>query len=227
MQDAGHGGKDPGAVAKGNVEKVYTLEAAKYVDKRLGELGVSSVMTRTSDVTLEPDARTKKVKSCGAKVCLSHHFNAGGGLGAEFIHSIYVDGKFEKILKEEFEKEGYPVRRIFSRKGSHGKDYYYMHRETGKVKTTIIEYDFLDGPNANKIKDKRYRQGMYECVVRAVCRYEGVKYKENTKGSTKKKQDSKKVLHRVQVGAFSDPKNAEKLAEELKKKGYPVYVVSE
>ncbi|MFU2014781.1 SPOR domain-containing protein [Peribacillus butanolivorans] len=37
--------------------------------------------------------------------------------------------------------------------------------------------------------------------------------------------DKKSVLHKVQVGAFSDEKNAEKLAIELKKKGYSVNVV--
>jgi N-acetyl-anhydromuramyl-L-alanine amidase AmpD len=43
-------------------------------------------------------------------------------------------------------------------------------------------------------------------------------------------EDKKKVLkadeiHRVQIGAFSDPKNAEKLASELKSKGYSAIVV--
>ncbi|MED3564015.1 SPOR domain-containing protein [Bacillus xiapuensis] len=31
----------------------------------------------------------------------------------------------------------------------------------------------------------------------------------------------------VQVGEFSDPKNAEKLADELKKKGYRTFKVNE
>jgi hypothetical protein len=52
-----------------------------------------------------------------------------------------------------------------------------MHRRTGAVQTTIIEYEFVDGDNSEKIKDKKYREGMYECVVRAVCRQEGISYK--------------------------------------------------
>lgn len=36
----------------------------------------------------------------------------------------------------------------------------------------------------------------------------------------------KKPIHRVQVGAFADKNNAEKLADELKKKGYQAIVVS-
>ena len=176
IQDAGHGGSDPGAVAKENTEKVYTLEAALYVDKRLGELGIPSDVTRSSDVTLNPDVRTSKVKKY--KKCISHHFNAGGGSGVEAIHSIYSNGSFEKLLIEEFTKAGYPVRPrpVYTRKNSSGRDYYYMHSRTGSCRTTILEYEFVDGPQSERIKDRSYREGMYECVVRAICREEGVSY---------------------------------------------------
>lgn len=186
IQDAGHGGSDSGAVAKGNTEKVYTLEAALYVDKRLAELGIASVMTRTSDVTVNPEARTAKVKKY--KKCISHHFNAGGGSGSETIHSIYSNGKFEQLLIEEFRKAGYPVRPkpVYSRKNSSGGDYYYMHRLTGNCRTTILEYEFVDGPQSEKIKDKTYREGMYECVIRAICREEGVSYGGPGSGQTPK-----------------------------------------
>jgi N-acetylmuramoyl-L-alanine amidase len=179
VQDPGHGGNDPGAVSHGNIEKVYTLEAALYVDKRLSDHGITSGMTRNSDVTLDEGPRVAAVKRSGAKKCLSHHFNAGGGSGLEVIHSIFSNGALAKLIVDEFRKVGYPVRprSTFSRKGSNGKDYYYMHRSTGAVETDIIEYDFVDGPQSEKIKDKVYREGMYECVVRAVCREEGVKYK--------------------------------------------------
>ncbi|MFD1780055.1 N-acetylmuramoyl-L-alanine amidase [Fredinandcohnia salidurans] len=176
IQDAGHGGSDPGAVAYGNTEKIYTLEAALYVDKRLAELGVASDLTRSSDVTINPEPRTTKVKKY--KKCISHHFNAGGGRGVETIHSIYSNGKFEQILIEEFRNAGYPVRPrpVYTRKNSSGGDYYYMHRLTGNCRTTILEYEFVDGPQSEKIKDKSYREGMYECVVRAICLDEGVSY---------------------------------------------------
>jgi len=176
IQDAGHGGSDPGAVADGNTEKVYTLEAALYVNKRLAELGIASDLTRSSDVTINPEPRTSKVKKY--KKCISHHFNAGGGSGVETIHSIYASGKFEQMLIEEFRKAGYPVRPrpVYTRKNSSGGDYYYMHRLTGNCRTTILEYEFVDGPQSDKIKDKAYREGMYECVVRAICLDEGVKY---------------------------------------------------
>ncbi|WP_180271575.1 N-acetylmuramoyl-L-alanine amidase [Fredinandcohnia onubensis] len=176
IQDAGHGGSDPGAVANGNTEKIYTLEAALYVDKRLAELGISSELTRSSDVTINPEPRTSKVKKY--KKCISHHFNSGGGSGVEAIHSIYSNGNFEQILIEEFRKARYPVRPrpVYTRKNSSGGDYYYMHRLTGNCRTTILEYEFVDGSQSEKIKNKSYREGMYECVVSAICLDEGVSY---------------------------------------------------
>lgn len=176
VQDAGHGGTDPGAVSRGNIEKEYTLEAALYVNKRLLEHGIESECTRYKDETLEENPRVTKVKNY--KYCISHHFNAGGGSGAETIHSIYANGQFEHTIIDEFKKANYPVRPrpvYFKKYGN--DDYYYMHRRTGKCRTTIIEYEFVDGPQSDNIKDKGYREGMYECVVKAICRHEGIAYK--------------------------------------------------
>src|SRR6185312_16307716 len=117
ISDAGHGGVDGGANAKGNLEKVYTLEAGLYVDKRLRQHGITSTVTRDKDVGMTNNQRTNLVKQY--KKCISHHYNAGGGKGAEFIHSIYSDGKFESLLVEEFSKAGYDIRPlpVYTRKG--------------------------------------------------------------------------------------------------------------
>ncbi len=229
IQDPGHGGTDPGACAKGNIEKNYTLEAATYVNKRLATHGITSDMTRTSDITLDETPRVNKVKSSGAKQCLSHHFNAGGGEGMELIHSIYSDGKFEKLIADEFKNAGFPLRprTIFTRKGSNGQDYYYMHRRTGAVSTTIIEYEFVDGDNAEKIKSKSYREGMYECVVRAICKQENVTHKPLI--SIKKSQLNvdkipEKSSNTYRLAKFVDTQSLE-LINNLKKEGYQILEV--
>jgi len=108
-------------------------------------------------------------------------------------------GKFEHNAGQtNFKKVGYPVRRVFCKPGNNGKDYYFMHRETGSCRMTIVEYDFIDGPNAAKLKGKKYREGMYECVVRAVCREEGVSYKPVVQPP--KPITTPGVLYKVQVG---------------------------
>ena len=178
INDAGHGETDGGASGYGFIEKYLTLEASQYVNDRLNELGIESTQTRTSDVGLDSKVRTNIVKSSGAKVCLSHHYNAfnGKASGVETIYSIYSDDKLARSIAYAIRDIGQPFRRVFSKKGTNG-DYYYMHRLTGAVKTIIIEYAFLDNvDDAKRIKDKDYRFSMYEAVVKVMCEYFDVQY---------------------------------------------------
>jgi N-acetylmuramoyl-L-alanine amidase len=222
INDAGHGGNDPGATSNGNIEKEYTLEAALYVQKRLKELGFDNDVTRSEDITLSNAERTNKVKQY--KYCISHHFNAGGGSGVEVIHSIYADGQFEHDIINNFRDAGYPVRPtpVYFKNNSKGQDYYFMHRETGPCRVTIVEYDFVDGPQSEKIKDKAYREGMYECVIKAICKRHGAEYRPKATDEYKAN-----VLYKVQVGAFTIRENAEKLLDELKEKGFNGFITTE
>ena len=81
--DAGHGGEDPGTIAGGITEKDYTLKISEYIHKRLDEMGIANELTRTSDVTLTPSERPKKVQSFYGNgndvIVVSNHINAGGG----------------------------------------------------------------------------------------------------------------------------------------------------
>lgn len=179
INDAGHGGSNPGASGFGQREKDWSLEASQYVNKRLNELGVQSTQTRTKDVTLDSTERTNIVKASKAEVCLSHHYNAFNAKaeGVETIHSVYSDDVLAKNIAYAIRDCGQKFRRVFSRAGNSG-DYYYMHRLTGAVKTIIIEYGFIDNAtDYNKIKSKDYRIKMYEAVVKVMCEYFKVSYK--------------------------------------------------
>src|SRR5699024_12541559 len=101
--DPGHGGNDPGAVGHGVKEKDYTLKISQYQAKRLRDHGFKVVMTREADTTLSNSTRTTRVKSSGAKVCISNHVNAASpsASGAETIHSIYSNGKLANMRSEE------------------------------------------------------------------------------------------------------------------------------
>lgn len=80
--DAGHGGTDGGAVGNGIIEKNLSLEISKYIHERLDELGVENTLIRNSDVTIDPDDRTKKIKDAYGNtndvLVVSNHINAGG-----------------------------------------------------------------------------------------------------------------------------------------------------
>lgn len=218
--DAGHGGYDPGGGTNNNwKEKDLALKISLYQQKRFNDLGVPVALTRKDDVYLSPEHRTKLVKESGAKYCLSNHINAGGGDGAEFIHSIYADGKLEHIMAEMIKSEGQNVRRIFTRNHPryHNKDYYFMHRETGAAKTTIVEYGFADSKKDDVNQLLENWKVYAEAIVKAYCSFLGYSYKPVIVEHPKEKQ---KGLYRVQIGAFSQKENAERLLENAKQAGF-------
>lgn len=182
--DVGHEGVapgfDPGAVnaSAGIKEADYNLKISLYQFDRFKELGVPVAITRTGDKKLDNNQRTNLIKQIGYQDCISNHNNAGGGDGAEFIHSIHSDGKFEEICKQEMVKAGQNVRRIFSRAlpSNAKQDYYFMHRNTGNVKTTIVEYAFIDSKGDDIIQLKNSYKQLAEAVVKAYCSYRGYKY---------------------------------------------------
>lgn len=182
--DAGHGGDDPGAVGNGLVEKNLTLQISNYQYARFQALGIPAALTRTTDVTLTPSQRTKLVRDSGAKYCISNHINAGGGEGVEAIYSIFSSAKLATMLAQAVADCGMKFRRVFTRSGTGGKDYYFMHRETGSVETIILEYGFIDNAtDAQKLKDnwKEYA----EAVVKAFCVFLGMPYTPPTSSPQK------------------------------------------
>lgn len=75
--DAGHGGKDPGAVSSAGIkEKNINLAVAKYLEKNLKRRGFNVVMTRSTDKFLELADRVRVAKKCNADLFVSVHANA-------------------------------------------------------------------------------------------------------------------------------------------------------
>lgn len=81
--DAGHGGKDSGAVGCQQMEKDIVLRATLELGGHLKNMGYDVRYTRTEDATLSVDARPKFANQNKANLFLSIHCNAGGGTGSE------------------------------------------------------------------------------------------------------------------------------------------------
>lgn len=181
--DAGHGGNDSGAVKDGLREKDFTLEASLYIAKRFKELGITCSQSRTTDTGMTNDVRTKKVRDSKADICYSLHFNAGPPTAdrVETIHSIHAEKSFRNLSENvaaAIAKVSGQNTKVYSRAlpNNAKSDYYFMHRQTGSVRTMIVEFQFMDGPNRAKLKDKDYRLKMYEALVEAHCKFYGIKY---------------------------------------------------
>jgi N-acetylmuramoyl-L-alanine amidase len=75
--DAGHGGKDPGAIGKSGLkEKGVNLRIAKYLVEELRRLGFEVVLTRDSDKFIELERRAEIANDINADLFLCVHSNA-------------------------------------------------------------------------------------------------------------------------------------------------------
>src|SRR3954467_2518056 len=73
--DAGHGGRDSGAVRRyGPPEKVVTLDVAQRLNRKLRESQIRTVMTRSSDVFIPLDQRVAIGNAQKNSVFVSIHF---------------------------------------------------------------------------------------------------------------------------------------------------------
>jgi len=179
--DAGHGGADPGASGNGVIEKEYNLKIANYIYNRLRELGIPTSIVRSTDVTLTPNERVNKILNAYGNsedvIVLSNHLNAGGGTGAEVVYALRNNDTLSRLILEEIANEGQGIRKWYQRRlpSDPSKDYYFIHRLTGRTEPVLIEYGFVDNAtDANFIRNNW--QDLAEAVVRAVSTYVGAPY---------------------------------------------------
>ena len=120
--DAGHGGKDPGCLANGLMEKTVTLDVAKKLGKMIEqELGIKVIYTRTEDEFVPLWKRTKIANDSGGKLFISLHVNASPNSSSArgFETFIIRPGKFDdatdvaqrenKVIELEDSPKNYPT----------------------------------------------------------------------------------------------------------------------
>lgn len=221
--DAGHGGSDPGAVANGLREKDVTLQIAKRIETILKNeyAGVATRMSRTGDQTVSLSQRTSAANAWSADVFLSIHVNAGGGTGYEdFIYNGKVGSAtiaLQNVMHAEITKQV-----DFRNRGKKRANFQVL-RES-RMSAILTENGFIDNrSDASKLKQSSYIERIARGHVNGLARALGIKKKPAPKPSAPEPSGK---LYRVQVGAFADKKNAERLAAELKKKGYQTYITN-
>ena len=84
--DAGHGGKDPGAIGLDGIqEKDIVLDIAKRLEKILTQRGFKVIMTRKDDEFISLQERTEVASKSEADLFVSIHANSSPARGADGI----------------------------------------------------------------------------------------------------------------------------------------------
>lgn len=165
------------------------MKIAEYLNNRFKELGVNSTLVRTTDETLTPTERVNRILNAYGNspdvLVISNHLNAGGGSGAEVIYALRNNDTLSKLILENLSEEGQTIRKAYQRRlpSDNTKDYYFMHRNTGRTEPIIVEYGFVDNAaDANRIKNNW--ENYAEAVVKAVAEYKGIPYGESSVSDT-------------------------------------------
>ena len=179
--DAGHGGSDPGASGNGIIEKNLTLDISRAMYNSFNDLGLPVTLIRNSDETINPDERVNRILNAYGNdpkvIVISNHINAGGGDGAEVIYALRNTSTLANLILNELQNEGQNVRKVYQRRlpSDPSKDYYFIHRDTGKTEPVIVEYGFLDSSLDDIDQLKNNYERYSNAVVKAVLEYIGYK----------------------------------------------------
>ncbi|WP_110933798.1 N-acetylmuramoyl-L-alanine amidase family protein [Paenibacillus bouchesdurhonensis] len=179
--DAGHGGKDPGAVANGLQEKDIALAVSLAIKQQLESqyVGVQVLPSRYTDVYLELKERTDLANKVGADILVSIHCNAGGGAGGfetfRYTNASAASTSFQNVLHAEIMAALKPYGVID--RGKKTKNL-HMVRES-KMPAVLTENLFIDvAADANKLKRPEVIEAIIQGHVSGIAKYLGLKRKE-------------------------------------------------
>lgn len=238
MMDAGHGGRDPGAVYNGRQEKDDTLRLAMAVGAILEDYGVDVAYTRTSDVYETPFEKAMEANAIGADLFISIHRNSFPSDNTAFgVESLVYDLsglKYEiaQSINAELETVG------FRNLGVRARPNLVVLKRT-KMPAVLVEVGFINSDVDNELFDDNFNDianaiatGILDVLWSKGLIPDGREEETDLGGgsgtggevSTEKHLNSESELYRVQVGAFRNRQYAERLLNELLEQDYPAYI---
>lgn len=178
--DAGHGGKDTGAMSKKNAyeEKKLTLETAFLVADSLKQLGYRTTLTRKEDVFVPLDTRAEIANAIEGDLFVSIHYNYSSNQDVEGIEVYYYKENktpsSQRIIQSK-ELGNEVLKKIIKQTGAESRGIkqanFAVVRET-KMPAILIEAGFLSNPKERKkIQDSKYLQQLAKSIAHGVDNY--------------------------------------------------------
>jgi N-acetylmuramoyl-L-alanine amidase len=168
--DAGHGGRDPGAVGIGGIrEKDIVLDISFQVARLLEQQGVQAVMTRTDDSEIDLEPRVSLASRVNATLFVSIHANAINMSRPDVngIETYYFDSGLDlarTIHASILDGTGATDRRVRQAR-------FYVLRKTS-MPSVLLEVGFVTGAeDAARLSDPAYRSQMAASIARGILLY--------------------------------------------------------
>lgn len=181
--DAGHGGKDPGAVGvNGLREKDIALAVTLRLGAMLAASGLAVNYTRKDDRFLELYQRADLANEAGTDLFLSIHCNSASNRGAsgfevftslgqtdadELATCLFIDYAFRFPRK---------LKRIDDKDGDPDKEANFLVLRRTKMPAVLFELDFISSPSVEAwLADELNQIAMAEALCDGVLRHAGLR----------------------------------------------------
>jgi N-acetylmuramoyl-L-alanine amidase len=167
--DAGHGGRDSGAVRRyGPAEKMLALDVAQRVQHKLTESQLHAVMTRDSDVFIPLDQRVAIGNSQKNSVFVSIHFNDARRRGVRGFETYY-HAPFALPLADAIERNLLTLPRSANR-GVHVAGFRVLRN--AQYPSVLVECGFLSNKSeGNRARSEDYRDQLADKIAEAIVDY--------------------------------------------------------
>lgn len=166
--DPGHGGYDPGASGNGIVEKNIVLDLGLRVKEKLEAKGIKVIMSRTSDVFVSLEDRSKGANYANPDIFISIHINSAGAVSASGIETYYKKD-IDKPLAQKIQNKLINYTGAVNR-GAKWEDFHVI-RET-RMPASLVECGFLTNVNeANNMKNWSYQEKLVNSIVDGAVEY--------------------------------------------------------
>ena len=208
MLDAGHGGRDSGAVYNGRQEKDDSLALTLAVGELLQERGVDVLYTRTMDVYESPYQKAMEANAAGADFFISIHRNSSpeantySGVESLVYNKSGIKLEMAENINEQLEAVGFVNLGVKERPGL------VVLRRT-RMPAVLVEVGFINSDTDNMLFDNNFNDialGIAEGILDTLQMNGDVP----TPGS-----------YTVQAGAFRNGAYADRLQQELLEQDFP------
>ena len=176
--DAGHGGRDPGAVANGIQEKDVVLPISLDLGRALQSMGYSVYYTRTNDVEVDLEPRVTSAESVNADLFVSIHANslASRNTGVNGVETYHARGS--TVGKELAE---YVQSQIIANTGASDRSVkaagFYVIARTS-MPAILVETGFVTNPTeAANLNNPSYQKRMAEAIASGIDQFMRVRGK--------------------------------------------------
>ncbi|WP_330949114.1 N-acetylmuramoyl-L-alanine amidase [Virgibacillus sp. MG-45] len=167
--DAGHGGKDAGAVSNRVFEKDLTLQAAQKVADHLKKEGASVMLTRSTDSFISLEERVQKSNASNADAFISIHFDAFpknnvGGISTHYYHA-QRDYKFAKMIHSAVIKNT-------DRNNRNVRQSDYLVLRDSTIPAVLLELGFMTNQNdLEAIQTASYQDQIAKAIAEGLNQY--------------------------------------------------------